>query len=209
MFYVFSTMTCTGRPILFPPIPSLTHTQPYIHSPFYDYPLLRNIRPPYAPHPNRPLTHTHTVLPFTSPGSSPLTPGCVGVTPGALLSLWGREERDLTSSLYSKGHSPLYYLLMERSTSMNRKVGTTHNVKRMLLSFLLSPHLYMPCQHSRLLTFLNLTHRISVIERQSERLTGLCQNHILSVCRERRRKRERYDSSIRAEWQSGTKKKLF
>lgn len=51
---------------------------------------------------------------------------------------------------------------------MNRKVGSTHNVKRMLFSFS-SPPLYMPRQHSRLLTFLNLTHGISMTERQTER----------------------------------------
>lgn len=32
----------------------------------------------------------------------------------------------------------------------------------------------MPCQHSQLLTFLNLTHRISKIERQTDRTLSTC-----------------------------------
>lgn len=139
MFYVFSTVTRNGRPILFP-----SHTTPHTHTLTCTHTYIStnmtaplcNILPPYAPHPSHPLTYTQCF--HSPPQPPPLSPlGCVGLTPGALLSLRGSAERDLTSRRYSKGHSPLYYLLIERSTSMNGKVGSAHNVKRTLLSFLL------------------------------------------------------------------------
>ena len=143
MFYVFSTMTRAGRPILFPAHHTHTYISTAVTTP------LSNTRPPYASHPRPPSSSSpsHPGLPRPP---HPLTPGCVGPTPGALLSLRGGEERDLTSSLQSKGRSPLYYLLMERSASMNRKVGSTHNVKRMLFSFLLLLLLLSTCPVSTL-----------------------------------------------------------
>ena len=116
MFYVFSTMTRAGRPILFP----AHHTHTYISTAVTTPPSLS------------PVHHLRL-----TPASLAHLASHPGPTPGDLLSLRGGEERDLTSSLQSKGRSPLYYLLMERSTSMNRKVGSPHNVKRMLFSFLL------------------------------------------------------------------------
>lgn len=180
-------MTCSGWATLSPscPTPHTTHTCTLTHT--YGLPLLWllplcNIHPLHPPQHNCQVSIHLGHLPT-------LTPSCVDIS-GDIRCSPLCLERDLTSTLYSKGHSPLDYLLMERSTSMNRKVGTTHNVKRMpfsslLLSPLLSPSLPVPCQHSVLLSSINLTPRISVIERETHRLTGLRQNHIPSVWRER------------------------
>lgn len=78
-----------------------------------------------------------------SPTASTLTRGSDGTdTRCSGHSAGVRARRDLTSSFYGKGRSPLYYLLMERSSSANRKGWRRPKCKTHALPYFF----HTPCQ---------------------------------------------------------------
>lgn len=162
------------------------------------------------PHPSLMSLHHMPLTPDTHrssihlPSPAPSCPApCWGDFRCSLASL-GHEERDLTSSLYSQRHPPLYYLLMERSSHMNSKVGAADSVKACAspTSFFSSSSPLCPVSTLTSLPPLNLDAR-------KEEKKGMTEKGTDSALSKSHRRRKRYRFSISAEWQSRTKKKLF